>query len=108
MGASRRYKGAVLAAMAAVAGLGGCAFSPPLSPADRATLDECRDDADRVYNAQNRNQLSERGAEDSPFSGGAQRVTPSDGLADRYSHERMVSDCVRHGSLQPAGVSSQH
>ncbi len=87
--------------MAALGLLAGCGFSPPLSAADRNTLESCRTDADRVYNAQNRAQLSERESQDSPFSGESQRSSPSDGLADRYSHERTVDDCVRHGGVQP-------
>jgi hypothetical protein len=83
------------------AGIGGCGFSPPLSPADRATLDTCRGNADRVYNAQNRAQLSQRDSRDSPFSGSGQAGSPSDGLADQYSHENMVDDCVRHGAMEP-------
>ena len=75
----------------------GCGFSPPMSAADRETLQACRSEADRVYDVQNRAQISQRGGEDSPFSGESQRSSPSDGLADRYSHERTVDDCVRHG-----------
>ncbi len=90
-----------MAAVASCAYLAGCGFSPPLSPGDRATLESCRADADRIYNAQNRAQLSERSSLDSPFSGAAQPGTPSDGLADRYSHERSVDDCVHHGSAEP-------
>ncbi len=87
-----------LALLAAALGLSGCGFSPPMSPADRETLQACRSEADRLYNVQNRAQISERDGEDSPFSGQAQRGLPSDGLADRYSHERLVDDCVRHGT----------
>ncbi len=78
--------------------LAGCGFPPPESKADREVLTSCRQDADRVYNTQNRYQLSEQGSRDSPFSGGTQAATPSQGLADQYSHEQAVSDCVRHGN----------
>ncbi len=79
-------------------GLSGCGFPPPESKADREVLTSCRQEADRVYNTQNRYQLSEQDSRDSPFSGGTQAATPSQGLADQYSHEQAVSDCVRHGN----------
>ena len=82
----------------ALLGLSGCGFSPPMSPGDRATLQACRSEADRVYDVQNRAQISQRGDQDTPFSSETPRGLPSDGLADRYSHERTVDDCVRHGT----------
>ena len=85
---------ALLASLLAVS---GCAFPGPESKADRETLASCRAEADRVYDAQNRYQLSERDMRDTPFSGSGQPTTPSDGLADQYSHEVRVEDCVRHG-----------
>ncbi len=78
-------------------GLCGCAFPGPESKADRETLQSCRAEANRVYDVQNRYQLSERDMHDTPFSGSGQPTTPSDGLADQYSHEVRVEDCVRHG-----------
>ena len=92
-GAFRRLTAASL-----LLGLSGCGFPPPESKADREVLTSCRQDADRVYNTQNRYQLSEQDSRDSPFSGGTQAATPSQGLADQYSHEQAVSDCVRHGN----------
>lgn len=77
---------------------GACGFSPPQNASERLTLATCRSEADRIYNVRNRAQLSERSSTDSPFSGAAQPGLPSDGLADRYSHERMVDDCVRQGA----------
>ncbi len=82
---------------ACLLGLSACAFPGPESKADRETLQSCRAEADRVYDAQNRYQLSERDMHDTPFSGSGQPTTPSDGLADQYSHEVRVEDCVRHG-----------
>lgn len=104
----RRRFSLVTAVALAASPLGACAFPPPLSPIDMATQQECRSEAERIYNAQNRYQLSERSSIDSPFSGGGQPATPSDGLADQYSHETMVSDCERHGGVtaQPAPAPS--
>ena len=92
----RPLAGLTLAASSLLS-LDGCAFPGPESKADRETLQSCRAEADRVYDAQNRYQLSERDMHDTPFSGSGQPTTPSDGLADQYSHEVRVEDCVRHG-----------
>jgi hypothetical protein len=91
-----------LLVICALAGLplAGCgAFPGPQAPQDRETLQACRADADRVYAAQNRYQLSEQNSRDTPFSGSGQPVTPSDGLADQYAHANKVDDCVRHGGV---------
>ncbi len=91
----RRLAPAAAASLAALA-LAACSFPGPQSPAERETLQGCRSEADRVYAAQNRYQISERDTRDTPFSGSGQPTTPSDGLADEYSHQTRVDDCVRH------------
>lgn len=97
--ATRRMPKAGVGGLALCAVLiSGCGFSPPQSAQDREALQSCRSDADRVYDAQNRYQLSERDSRDTPFSGGGQVASPSDGLADQYSHERMVESCLHNGS----------
>jgi hypothetical protein len=89
----------VLCALATLP-LAGCgAFPGPQAPQDRETLQDCRADAERVYAAQNRYQLSEQNNRDTPFSGNGQPATPSDGLADQYAHANRVDDCVRHGGV---------
>ena len=96
--ATRRMPSAGLGGLALCAVLlAGCGFSPPQSAQEREALQTCRGDADRVYDAQNRYQLSERDSRDTPFSGGGQVASPSDGLADQYSHERMVERCLHDG-----------
>jgi hypothetical protein len=96
--ATRRLPRAGLGCVALCAALiSGCGFSPPQSSQEREALQSCRSDADRIYDAQNRYQLSERDARDTPFSGGGQVASPSDGLADQYSHERMVESCLHNG-----------
>ena len=79
--------------------LGGCGFPGPASQGQQAVLQGCRAAADRAYKAQNRYQLSERDSRDTPFSGSGQVATPSDGLADQYTHENRVEDCVRRDGL---------
>ncbi len=87
--------------------LAGCDFSPPLSASDRETLDGCRRDADRVYDTQNRYQLSERDSRDSPFSSSGAAATPNAGLADQYVHAREVDDCVRRGGTTPGNAAPE-
>jgi hypothetical protein len=99
---SRQIAGARLLPLLCCLAAAGCSFPPPLSPNDREALDSCRSEADRIYNVQNRYQLSERDSRDSPFSAGTQVPQPSDGLADQYSHDEMVSDCLRHNDAEPA------
>ncbi len=82
--------------------LAGCGlFPPPQSETQRAAADGCRDDANRIYNAQNRYQLSERPSPDTPFSGSTPPPLPSDGLSDRYSYDQMVSSCLQRSEAVP-------
>jgi len=86
--------------LAAAPALSACGFSPPLSETQRAAIDSCRSDADRIYNAQNRAQLSERDTRDTPFSATA-APTESDSLSDQYGHDQLVSDCVNRSAAVP-------
>lgn len=81
-----------LALLGAIAALAGCAPTPPEKA---AALSACRAQADRVYNAQNRYQLSERDSTGSPFSGTGSTQSQTNQLADQYSHRQAVDDCVR-------------
>jgi hypothetical protein len=82
--------------------LAGCGFSPPLSSAQRDAQDSCREDANRIYNTQNRYQLSERSTPDAPFSGATPPPLPGDGLSDRYGFDQMVSTCLKRSEAVPA------
>jgi hypothetical protein len=79
----------------------GCGFPPPESGAERAASADCRDDANRMYNAQNRYLLSERDSPDTPFSGSTPPPLPSDGLSERYGFDQMVDNCLKHSSAVP-------
>jgi hypothetical protein len=95
---------AVLSLAASVGGpvlLAGCGFPPAQSATERAAADDCRDDANRIYNAQNRYQLSERASPDTPFSGSTPPPLPSDGLSDRYGYDQMVSNCLARSEAVP-------
>jgi hypothetical protein len=80
--------------------LGACGLSAPMNAEDRAALDTCRSDAERQFNAQHREILSERDGTDSPFSGDTLPVNPNRGLSDQYEHEQMVDHCL-HANAGP-------
>ncbi len=81
--------------------LSGCGFPAPLSDAQRDANQDCRADANRIYNAQNRYQLSERDARDTPFSGSTPPPLPSDGLSDQYGFDQMVDACEKRSEAVP-------
>jgi predicted small lipoprotein YifL len=93
----------VVIGLAALLPLAGCGFSGPMNTEDRAALDTCRSDAERQFNAQHREQLSQRDSTDSPFSGDSLPSDPNRGLSDRYEHEQMVDHCLHAnaGPVQP-------
>jgi hypothetical protein len=76
--------------------LGACGFSSPMEPEQRSSLDTCRSEANRVFNAQHPDQLSQRDSSDSPFSGNTLAYDPNKGLSDQYENDQMVNDCL-HG-----------
>jgi hypothetical protein len=82
----------------------GCAFSPPLTQEERVRQETCRSEVDRVYNAQNRYQLSERSTLDAPLSSYGLPSDTARGLSDRYARDQQIGDCVRHGPSPDAGV----
>jgi hypothetical protein len=87
--------------------LSGCGFSPPLSEGQRDAQQSCREDANRVYDAQNRAQLSERSSPDTPFSGATPRPLPGDGLSEKYGFDQMVSTCLNRSEAVPV-AGDQH
>ena len=82
--------------------LAGCGFSPPLTTSQRDAQQSCREDANRIYNTQNRYQLSERPSPDTPYSGATPPPLPGDGLSDKYSFDNMVSSCLARSEAVPA------
>lgn len=87
----------------AAAGLlmSACSAGPQHSSGAQEALAGCRAEADRVYDTQNRYQLSERDSLDTPNSGSGTAENPASGLADKYGHDRMVDDCLDHSSAVP-------
>jgi hypothetical protein len=79
----------------------GCGFPAPQSGVERAAADDCREDANRQYNAQHRDELAERDSRDTPFSGATPPPLPSDGLSDRYAFEQSVDTCLKRSAAVP-------
>ncbi len=70
----------------------GC--GPRESEQQLATEDYCRQAANRIFDAQHRDLLSEEDQTDSPFSSTGLPGVPDKGLSDQYIHENRVDDCV--------------
>ena len=71
---------------------GGCGSQ--LSPADLERQQDCRTQADHLFDQQNRYLMSERSQTDTPFSSSGMPGDPSRGLDDQYRRDRMVDDCT--------------
>jgi hypothetical protein len=78
--------------LGSLAVLGAC--SRPLDRDQQDALSSCRTETDRVYNAQNRYQLSERDSSASPLSGTGSTLSQNSALADRYDYQRSIDSCV--------------
>lgn len=78
--------------------LAGCGSASPRSSSDRAVTAACRADADRVYAAQNRRDLSYRDERDTPFAARYDSGIVSAGLGQLYGRDNDVSSCVRANS----------
>ena len=82
--------------------LAGCASASPRSSSDRAVTAACRADADRVYAAQNRQDLSYRDERDTPFAARYDSGIVSAGLGSLYGRDNDLSSCVRANSKSGA------
>jgi len=79
--------------------LSRCAPPPPpvgQARADAETLAACRQHADDVYSRQYRDQIYTITNQDVPYSTSYAPGVTDRGLAARYAHDNMVSDCVRN------------
>lgn len=83
--------------------LSGCGDRPPLSGQQRAdaeTQAACRQRAEAIYNQQNRGQIYSPASQvNSPFSASYQPDQTDRGLAQLYSHDKIISDCVRNNGV---------
>ncbi len=99
-----RIRAALLLTAIAAAPLAGCGLYQPISSDDREANRACTAEADRVFAAQNRYQLSERDQSSTPYSGSALPSNPSAGLSDRYEQEQMVDKCMARTAGEPTGT----
>ncbi len=88
-----------------------CTSAPPTpeSITARDTIAACRQQANTTYAVQNRDQIYSMSDLSAPQSSIGLTQDPMRGLADRYTQERMVQDCVRNTGTQTncAGLSPQ-
>ena len=94
----------VLLMLSALPVLGGCGLYTKPTSDDREARQDCDAEADRVFAARNRYQLSERSSADSPYSGNSLPPNPSSGLADQYAQDRLVDNCLARGGPVSPGT----
>ena len=82
----------ILLASLPAAALAGCGPQP--SAQELATEDYCRAAANRVFDAQHRDLLSEEDQSSSPLSSTGLPGVPNRGLSDLFIHDNRVDDCV--------------
>ncbi len=108
---SRRFP--PFALLAPLAALAACQAPPPRisagggGPSDPNAAAYCRQQAEDVYNAQNRGARFQTDNRDSPFSGAYSPNTASRGLSDRYAMDNMVRDCMRNSAARQANPEAQ-
>lgn len=100
-----KYVACAAMALSALALLGGCNPAPRQSAEDRTAVNDCRQESDRIFAAQNRYQLSERPSPDTPFSANNLPGTPNDGLSEQYQREQLLDTCMARST---AGDAGQH
>jgi hypothetical protein len=86
--------GAPLLAVLALGSLAGCGLYQPVTSEDREAASACNAEADRVFAAQNRYQLSERDQSNAPYAGNTLPSNPTAGLSDRYEEGQYVDHCL--------------
>jgi hypothetical protein len=86
--------------------LGGCGLYQRPTPADQDSRRDCDAEADRIFAAQNRYQLSERTSNDTPYSGNTLPSNPTAGLSDQYAQDKLVDNCLRRGGAGTSGSAA--
>ena len=94
----------LLALLSAMPLLSGCGLYNKPSTEDQETRRDCDTEADRVFAARNRYQLSERSSVDSPYAGNTLPPDPSTGLSDQYAQDRLVDNCLARGGPTSPGT----
>ncbi len=89
--------------LAVLLGLAACeagGASPPQSVTERSTYTACRQQANTAYRLQNRDQIYRIQDPFTPQSSTGLTENPSQGLADSFSQQQMVNDCIRNTGTQ--------
>jgi len=85
--------------------LAACARpGPPLRAANPTVIADCRAEADRQYQAQNRVELSQQDERDNPFAAGYVSGIVTRGLSSRYALDNQVDSCIRANGGNPAAT----
>jgi hypothetical protein len=85
--------------------LGGCGLYTRPTAEDREARHDCDAEADRIFAARNRYQLSERNSTDTPYSGNTLPSNPTAGLSDQYERDTLVDNCLNHSAAgEPAAA----
>jgi hypothetical protein len=96
----------VLGLLALAPALGGCGLYTRPTAEDQETRNDCNAEADRIFAAQNRYQLSERNSADTPYAGNTLPSNPTAGLSDQYAQDKLVDTCLRRGGAgSPAATA---
>jgi hypothetical protein len=79
-----------------------CTASPPTpqSITARDTMIACRQQANRTFAVQNRDEIYGMSDLSAPQSSIGLSQDPMRGLADQYTQERMIEDCIRNTGTQ--------
>lgn len=90
-----QHKRHIVTALVLAAGLAGCHRAPAPTRVDNDARQECRQQVERQYNAQNRVDLTRRDERDQPFASTYNGGISSRGLGAQYHREEMESACLR-------------
>jgi hypothetical protein len=87
-----------------LAPLAGCTFGPHETSDDREAVADCKQESDRIYATRNRDELSERDTQDTPFSGNTLPYNPAYGLGDQYQRDQLLDSCLARSAAGGAVV----
>ena len=94
----------LLLLLSALPVLSGCGLYTKPSSEDQETRRDCDTEADRVFAARNRYQLSERSSADTPNGGNTLPYNVTAGLSDQYAQDKLVDNCLSRGGPSSPGT----
>jgi len=82
--------------------LAGCSLGGGhLSHTDQATIAACRSHASQVYDRNNRGTIYSIDQTGTPYSGSYLAGNQTNTLAEQYTNQRLVDDCIRNSGPSP-------